>query len=133
MYAFARTRVTLCKDGLPERTVWLVIKCTVGVKKTYAYYISNAPVRTPLRTFVWGSGLRWTMEQCFEEAKTELGMDQYEVRKYPGRQHHMLTAMLAHFFSVACEAPLGEKSPCTDRVTAPELAGSGLTVADLYA
>ena len=29
-YAFARQRVTLCKDGLPDRTVWLVIKRTVG-------------------------------------------------------------------------------------------------------
>jgi len=29
-YAFARQRVTLCKEGLPERTVWLVIKRTVG-------------------------------------------------------------------------------------------------------
>ena len=30
VYAFARQRVTLCKDGLPERTVWLVIKRTLG-------------------------------------------------------------------------------------------------------
>jgi SRSO17 transposase len=51
-YAFARQRVTLCKDGLPERTVWLVIKRTLGDEPTYSYYISNAPVSTPLRTFV---------------------------------------------------------------------------------
>ena len=31
-YAFARQRVTLCKDGLPDRTVWLVIKRTVGAE-----------------------------------------------------------------------------------------------------
>jgi SRSO17 transposase len=30
------------------------------------------------------SGLRWAVEQCFEEGKTELGMDHYEVRKYAG-------------------------------------------------
>jgi len=30
--------------------------------------------------FVWLSGIRWAVEQCFEETKTELGMDQYEVR-----------------------------------------------------
>ena len=62
MYAFARQRVTLCQDGLPGRTVWLVIKRTVGANPAYSYYISNAPVSTPLRTFVWLSGVRWAIE-----------------------------------------------------------------------
>jgi hypothetical protein len=52
--------------------------------------------RLPL--LVWLSGARWAIEQCFEEAKTDLGMDQYEVRKYAGWHYHMLTTMLAHFF-----------------------------------
>ena len=37
-YAFARQRVTLCKEGLPERTVWLVIKRTLGTTPGYSYY-----------------------------------------------------------------------------------------------
>jgi SRSO17 transposase len=49
-YAFARTRVTLCKEGVPERTVWLVIKRTLAAEPTYLYYISNAPASTPLST-----------------------------------------------------------------------------------
>src|SRR5262249_20860068 len=36
-YEFARQRVTLCKDGLPDRTVWLVLKRTVGAEPSYAY------------------------------------------------------------------------------------------------
>jgi hypothetical protein len=40
-YAFARQRITLCKDGLPERTVWLVIKRTLGAGPTYSYYITR--------------------------------------------------------------------------------------------
>jgi len=109
-YAFARQRVTLCKEGLPERTVWLVIKRTVGVTPLYSYYISNAPVSTPWRTFVWLSGVRWAIEQCFEEGKTELGMDHYEVRKYAGWHHHMLTTMLAHFFLWHLKLRLGKKT-----------------------
>jgi hypothetical protein len=97
-YALARQRVTLCKEGLPERTVWLVIKRTLGANPVYSYTISNAPVSTPLRTFVWLRSLRWAIEQCFEEGKTELGMAHYAVRKYGGWHHHMLTTMLAHFF-----------------------------------
>jgi SRSO17 transposase len=83
-YAFTRQRVTLCKEGLPERTVWLVIKRTLGADPAYSYTISNAPASTPLRTFVWLCSLRWAIEQCFEEGKTELGMAHYEVRKYGG-------------------------------------------------
>jgi SRSO17 transposase len=129
-YAFARQRVTLCKEGLPERTVWLVIKRTLGVKPTYSYYISNAPVSTPLHTFVWLSGVRWAVEQCFEEGKTELGMAHYEVRKYPGWHHHMLTTMLAHFFLWHLKLRLGEKSPRTDGVAGADVVGGCVTAAD---
>src|SRR5215469_3465702 len=52
-YEFARQRVTLCKDGLPDRTVWLVLKRTLGAEPSYAYAISNAPASTPLSTLVW--------------------------------------------------------------------------------
>lgn len=52
-YEFARKRVTLCKDDLPDRTVWLVIKRTLGANPTYAFYLSNAPESAPLRLFVW--------------------------------------------------------------------------------
>jgi SRSO17 transposase len=97
-YEFTKRQVTLCGHGLPTETVWLVIKRTAGAPPSYGGYISNAPGRTRLPLFVWLSGLRWAIEQGFEEATTELGMDQYEVRKYPGWHHHLLTTMLAHFF-----------------------------------
>jgi SRSO17 transposase len=131
-YAFARQQVTLCKEGLPERTVWLVIKRTLGTTPAYSYYISNAPVSTPWRTFIWLSGVRWAIEQCFEEGKTELGMAHYEVRKYPGWHHHMLTTMLAHFFLWHLKLRLGKKSASPDRLTAADRFGSRLTPADLY-
>ena len=132
VYAFARQRVTLCKDGLPDRTVWLVIKRTLGANPVYSYYSSNAPASTPLRTFVWLSGVRWAIEQCFEEGKTELGMDHYEVRKYPGWHHHMLTTMLAHFFLWHLKLHLGKKSPGPHRVAVADDIGDRLTPADIY-
>src|SRR5262249_45173180 len=131
-YAFARQRVTLCKEGLPERTVWLVIRRTLGAEPSYAYYISNAPASTPLRTFVWLSGLRWAVEQCFEEGKTELGMDHYEVRKYTGWQHHMRATMLAHFFLWALKLRLGKKSPSPYRVAAAHDIRGRLTPTEIY-
>src|SRR5262249_13561359 len=131
-YAFARQRVTLCKEGLPERPGWLVIKRTLGVEPTYAYYLSNAPTSTPLRTLVWLSGVRWAVEQCCEEGKTELGMAQYEVRKYTGWHHHMLLTMLAHFFLWHLKGRLGEKSPSADGVAAPPVIRSCVAPTCIY-
>ncbi len=109
-YEFTKRQVILCRDGLPDRKVWLIIKRTLEKNPTYSYYISNAPIDTRLKTFVWLSGIRWAIEQCFEETKTELGMDHYEVRKYHGWNHHILTCMSAHFFLWHLRISLGKKS-----------------------
>lgn len=109
-YEFTKRRVTLCKDGLPYKNVWLIVKRTLDKNPTYYYYISNASISTRLKRFVWLSGMRWAIEQCFEEAKTELGMDHYELRKYHGWNYHMLTCMLAHFFLWHLRILLGGKS-----------------------
>ena len=74
-YEFVRRRVVRCKDGQPTQTVWMVTKRTLGDDPTYWYHLSNAPISTPLSRFVWLSSIRWAIEQCFGEAKTELGMD----------------------------------------------------------
>jgi len=99
----------LCKESLPYKAVWLVMKRTLGENPTYSYYISNASVSPRLRVFVWLSGIRWAIEQCFEETKLELGMDHYEIRQYPGWHHHMLICMLAHFFLWHMKIRLGKK------------------------
>ena len=99
----------LSHQGLPDKEVWLVIRRTLGEEPVYRYFTSNAPLSTRLPTFVWLSGLRWAIEQCLEEGKTELGMDHYEVRKYRGWYHHMLTTMLAHFFLWQLKIRLGKK------------------------
>jgi SRSO17 transposase len=109
-YEFSKRRITLSRDGLPWKTVWLIMRRTLGKNLSYSFFISNAPVSTRLPLFVWLSGMRWAIEQCFEEGKSELGMDQYEVRKFPGWNHHMLTVILAHFFLWHLKIRLGKKS-----------------------
>jgi SRSO17 transposase len=84
--------------GLPNKSVWQLIRRVLGNDPDYSFFISNAPMITRLRTLVWLSGLRWAVEQCFEETKTELGMDHYEVRKFPGWLHHTLKYLPAPFF-----------------------------------
>jgi len=111
VYEFTRRRILLSGSGLPQKTVWLLIRRTLGDKPEYSYFISNVASSIRLKTLVWLSGLRWAIEQCFEETKTELGMDHYEVRKFPGWHHHMLTCMLAHFFLWHLKIRLGKKAP----------------------
>ena len=109
-YEFTKRRVTLSSNGLPQKTVWLIIRRSIEDQPVYKYYLSNAPTSARLSLFVWLSGMRWAIEQCFEETKSELGMDHYEVRKYTGWHHHMLTSMLAHFFLWHLKIRLGKKS-----------------------
>jgi len=109
-YEFMRRRVVLSNNGLPEKEVWLLVRRTMGKNPEYSYYISNGSQSVKMSTLIWLSGLRWAIEQCFEECKTELGMDHYEVRKFPGWHHHMLTCMLAHFFLWHLKIRLGKKS-----------------------
>jgi len=110
VYEFSRRRVILAAAGLPKKSVWLLIRRTLGEDPQYSFFISNAMSSTRLRTLVWLSGLRWAIEQCFQETKTELGMDHYEVRKFPGWHHHIITCMLAHFFLWHLKIRLGKKS-----------------------
>jgi len=110
VYECTRRRIILSAHGLPQKTIWLLIRRSLGDEPQYSYFISNASSSTRLKTLVWLSGLRWAIEQCFEEAKTELGMDHYEVRKFKGWHHHMLTCMLAHFFLWHLKIRLGKKS-----------------------
>jgi len=64
-YEFMKRRVVLCKDGQPDRTVWLIVRRTLGEGSTYSYFISNAGRSTRLKTFVWLSGVRWAIDRVY--------------------------------------------------------------------
>jgi len=61
-----------------------------------AYFFTNAPKRTTLKTIVRVAGSRWAIEECFEQAKQETGLDEYEVRSWIGWHRHITLSMLAH-------------------------------------
>lgn len=131
--ALTKRRVTLCRDGLPARAVWLVMKRTLGEPPTSWYAISHAPLRTRVPPVVWCSGVRWAIAPCVEEATTELGMDHDAVRQSPGWHPHRLICRLAHGFLWHVTSRLGEKSAGLDPVPEADVSGRGLTVAPVYA
>jgi len=110
-YEFMKRRIVLARDGQPDRHLWLGLRRSLWKDTTYSYFISNASRSTRLKVFVWLAGIRWAIEQRFEETKSDLGMVHYEVRKFPGWRHHMLRCMLAHFFLWHMRIRLGEKAP----------------------
>ena len=66
--------------------------------KERAYYVVFAPAAATLADVVRVAGTRWRIEQAFEEAKQEVGLDEYEVRKHDGWYRYMTLAMFAHAF-----------------------------------
>lgn len=81
-----------------------------------AYFVVFAPVDTPLQTLVNVAGQRWTIEECFEIGKNETGLDEYEVRHWPGWYRHITLSMLALAFltvtrSQAVQAATPKKQP----------------------
>jgi len=63
-----------------------------------AYYRVFGPVDTPVTEMVRVAGRRWTIEEGFEQAKGEVGLDQYEVRRYDAWHRHVTLALLAHAY-----------------------------------
>jgi SRSO17 transposase len=69
-----------------------------------AYVLIFAPTGTSLEEVVAAFGTRWTVEQCFEEGKGEVGLDEYEVRTFHGWYRHITLSMLAMAFLAALHA-----------------------------
>src|SRR5215831_10596006 len=63
-----------------------------------AYYLCCAPAGTADEELIRVAGSRWAIEECFQTAKTETGLDQYQVRRYDAWYRHMTLAMLAHAY-----------------------------------
>ena len=58
-------------------------------------YICFAPTDTPAQKLVEVAGSRLRVETCFKESKSEVGLDQYEVRSYVGWYKHITFACIA--------------------------------------
>jgi len=69
-YEFTKKRIVLSNANMPQKSVWLIIRRSIGNNPEYKFFLSNAGVSTRLKEFVWLSGIRWAIEQCFEETKT---------------------------------------------------------------
>jgi SRSO17 transposase len=86
----------------------LLVRRSIAEPDKLTYYLTFAPDGTPVSTLVSVAGTRWTIESCFEAAKSEVGLDQYEVRTWTAWHRHVTLAMLAlAFLTVVRAAAIG--------------------------
>ena len=79
------------------RRGWVLARRTITTGET-AYYVCFGPRGTRLRTLVATAGARWAVEESFQTAKNEAGLDQYQVRRYDAWYAHITLAMAAAAF-----------------------------------
>jgi len=77
---------------------WLLVRRKRSDPKEMAYFRAFGPEATPVDEVVRVAGMRWAIEESFEEAKGRVGLDHYEVRKWTAWYRHVTLAMLAHAF-----------------------------------
>ncbi len=63
-----------------------------------AYYLCAAPAGTEDEELIRVAGARWAVEECFQSAKNEAGLDHYQVRRYDAWYRHATLAVLAHAY-----------------------------------
>ena len=103
----------------PGKGYWLLARRSIAKPGELAYYVCFGPAGTALEELVRVAGTRWAIEECFEEAKGQVGLDQYEVRRWDGWYRHITLAMLAQaYLSVIKHQALerGEKGATTIRM-----------------
>ena len=89
----------------------LLVRRSVSHPDELAYFFTYAPKRTRLKTLVRIAGSRWAIEECFEQAKQETGLDEYEVRSWIGWHRHVTLSMLAHATLAVIRSRTGSPSP----------------------
>lgn len=101
---------------------WLLVRRDPEEPEEVAYYVVFAPKEiATLEELVRVAGRRWVIESCFESAKGEFGLDEYEVRKWEAWHRHVTLSLLAHaFVSVVRSKEEAEKGePLLTRTSCP--------------
>jgi SRSO17 transposase len=125
-FEFARLRVWSVRHRHAGPPLWLLIRRSLERVPEVKYYVSNAATDTPLKTMAQVTGVRWRVEEFFEDAKGQLGMADYEARSWTSWHHHMSLVALAHLFVTQTRRDLKRKNPELTLDMAMRLLGSAL-------
>ena len=108
LYDWARFRLFRLQQAPWDH--WLLVRRKLSKPDEMAYYVVFGPAATSLEALARIAGRRWPVEECFEAAKQEVGLDGYEVRSWHGWYRHVTLSMLALAFLAAMRVNLaGQK------------------------
>ncbi|WP_435126684.1 IS701 family transposase [Micromonospora tulbaghiae] len=110
-------RLPIRREFLHGRRGWVLARRSISDPTDIAYYVCFGPRGTRLRELVRVAGSRWAVEESFQTAKNEVGLDQYQVRRYDAWYAHITLAMTAAAFLVATRATEAEKRGQTAQAT----------------
>jgi len=112
-------RVSIRISWVPGRGHWLLARRKITepgqAPGEIAYYVCFGPRRSTLVDLAWIAGSRWRIEECFQQAKNEAGLDHYQVRSWRAWHAHITLSMLALAWLAGTKAQLtkGEPVPTT--------------------
>jgi len=90
---------------------WLLVRRNVEDPTDRAYYLCTAPPDATGQDLAVAAGQRWAIETCFQTAKQEAGLDEYEVRSWTGWYRHVTLSMLALAFLAVVRIEAIEPTP----------------------
>jgi SRSO17 transposase len=110
-------------DGLPGETLHLLVARDVLDPGELKFFVSNAPPRTGVGTLLQAAFSRWRVERCFEDQKSEIGLDQYEGRRYRGLKRHLIISAVSYLFLARVRQEWAGEKPGADGLPAAHGAG----------
>jgi SRSO17 transposase len=109
---------------------WLLVRRQIDDPGELTAYVAFAPEESTLEELAEVAGSRWKIEEAFEEAKGEVGLDHYEVRGWVGWYRHITLAMFAHAFLCAIRASGHEVEPSQKGAAARRESKTGSSLRD---
>ncbi len=94
---------------------WLLARRSLSDPDEIAYYACYGPRRSSTADLAWIAASRWHIEECFQQAKNEAGLDHYQVRSWRAWYAHITLSMLALAWLAAsrAQAEKGGSAPAT--------------------
>jgi SRSO17 transposase len=97
------------ENGFPAERLHLIIARNVLDPKEIKFFVSNASPATGIGALLLVAFSRWRVERCFEDDKSEIGLDQYEGRRYQGLKRHLVLSAVSYLFLAKARQEGGEK------------------------
>jgi SRSO17 transposase len=90
--------IELPTSQIPHGHRYILARRSINDPSDLAYYFGYSENPTTIEQLVHTAALRWTIEECFQTAKNEAGLDHYQVRDYTAWYRHMTLSMTALTF-----------------------------------